>query len=158
MKYLTLSLLLFFSLSTYCQADLLEKVKGKYFYKGNVYQQKELGSVYEILQESLDLYISGMKRRKSSNVFTYIGLPFTVGGILGLSSDGLDNIVFGGISFLIGGIIELVAIFPRLEGNHKLRKALRTFNYEMIERYGYQSDTSLSLGMTGNGLGFVYCF
>ena len=76
------------------------------------------------------------------------------GYLLASNGDG-DTALFAGGIVVLGLVAENIALIPGIWGPRKLKKALNTFNYEMIERHGYQSDTSLSLGITKNGLGFV---
>ena len=158
MKYLWILFALLISFSAVGQADLLTKKGFKYYYKDKKYKCKELGIVYKESQNALDLYNSGRGNVKAANILGYTGLGFIVLGTGGLFTDSFEGVILGGLSILTGLVVELIALVPRGIGNGKLKKARKTFNFEMIERKGYNSDTSLSLGITRNGFGFVYQF
>ena len=158
MKYLLLLVLVFFCFDSFSQNNLLEKSGRKYTYKDEVYKCKELGDVYKIHQESLDLYNSGRANKRAANVVAIVGVPFALGGFILTSSGSIEGLIFGILSIAASVVIELVALIPRGAGSAKLRKARKTFNFEMLERHGYQSETSLVFGVTTNGLGLVYQF
>ncbi len=147
------------------QADLLEKKGRKYTYKGVVYKCKELSTIYKDNQEAMDLYISGRSHKKAANLTAYIGLGFIglglgsgLAGSIAGGDIGLVGLILGVLSAGVGIVLEIVAITPRIVGNRKLKKARKTFNFEMIERHGYKSDTSLLFGVTKNGIGLVMQF
>lgn len=158
MKYIATLLLLLFAISGFSQAEFLEKRRNIYVYKGKAYKCDELGEVYKEYQESLDLYISGMKHRSAANTMTYVGLGLLGIGIGGVRTDDLGWKVIGGLSIFGGVLIEFIAIIPRGIASGKLAKARKDFNYEMIRRYGYKEDTSLNLQLNQNGLALVYSF
>jgi len=125
---------------------------------GKTYSSKQLGEVYIEYNKSMDLYLSGESNKRAANIIAIIGAPFVVGGIIGVTSGDYGGVVLGALSLVAGGIIEIVALIPRGVGSSKLQKARRIFNYEMIERHGYNAETALSISATENGLGFVFQF
>ena len=159
MRYLSFLLAVLISISVAGQANLLEKKGNLYFYKGQTYECSELDIVYKEHQESYDIYLSGLKSKNASYTVALLGIPFLVGGGLGLISAGFNPKIVGPLLLLSGGIIELIGlIIPKKIGNRKLRKAQSKFNHKMIEQHGYNSDASLLFGATENGLGFVFQF
>jgi hypothetical protein len=158
MRYLSFLIVMLISFSATGQANLLEKKGGEFMYRGESYTSSELDLVYENHLESMDLYLSGLRYKEVANIIAILGIPFLVGGGIGLVSGGFSPKALGALLIVSGGIIELIALVPKGVGNWKLRKARRTFNYDMIERQGYNTDTSLSFRVTGNGLGLVYQF
>jgi len=158
MKYLIILIAILISFSVLGQDYFLEKKGDIYFYKGQLYSFDELAILYEDHPASMDLYLSGKRSKIGAKIFAILGIPFLVGGGLGLASGGFNPKILGPLLILTGGAIELIALIPKGVANRRFRKARRLFNYEMIERHGYQSDTSLSLAATGNGVGFVLQF
>jgi hypothetical protein len=158
MKYILLFIALGFFSSVTAQSNLLLKEKGKYFYNEKEYKCEELGDVYINYPESLITYISGRRNKRAANVVAITGVPFLIGGAIGLASDDIGGVIFGAFSFVSGGLLTIISLIPRGIGNAKLQKARKMFNYEMIERHGYREDTSLSIGVTPNGVGLVYQF
>ena len=158
MKNLLFLLFILLPLLSFGQADLLQKAQGKYYYKQKVYQEDELSVIYKAHQESLDLYISGLNKKKLAKTYTWIAAAFFVGGIAGTASDRIDNKVFGGLSYLCGITFGLMTISPRIKGKYRLNKAMSTFNHEMIRRHGYNEETSLSIQLNQNGIALLYAF
>ena len=158
MKGLMFFLLVLFTSSAFGQADLLEKKDRLYLYKGSSYKCKELSPIYSQSPEAFKLYMSGKKKKKRARVFAYVGLGLMSSGVLAILTDDITTEVFGAGGFLLGLVCELIAIAPTIRGSIKFKRALETFNYEMIEKHGYQSETSLVFGVTGNGLGLFFQF
>ena len=158
MKYISFLIAVFISFSASGQANLLEKRGGNYYYKGQKYQCDELSEVYEEYQVALDLYFSGRNSKRAANIVAITGVPFVLGGVLGLASGDFGGQIFGAFSLVAGSLLELVALIPRGIGGRKLRKARKIFNYEMIDRHGYNEDVSISFSQTPNGLGLVMNF
>lgn len=140
------------------QVDLISKNGSDYIYRNDVYKSNELAELYMQSQNALDLYKSGRKYRTVGRTIGYAGLALIVTGLVGLATDQKDFMLFDGGAIGIGLLLELIAIAPIIKGSYNLNKALKTFNYEMIERHGYQSDTSLSINVTGNRVGLIMTF
>ena len=158
MKILWVVVTLLFSYGAMGQAELLSKKGSKYYYKEKEYECKELSVVYADHNESMNFYTSGRSNIRAANMMTYVGLGFIVIGV-GMASGGrFDRGIAGGFSIAAGLLLEIIGLIPRGIGKGKLSKAMKTFNFEMIERHGYNADQSLSFGMTGNGIGLVYQF
>jgi len=160
MKYLILLVACLISFSAMGQADLLEKKGRKYYYKGKVYKSSYLGAIYNQSPEAYRLFKSGKKKKKRAMIFALTGLGLMGTGAL-LARTGVDfgpAQVIGGGMIGLGVISEIIAIFPAIGGHRRMKKALKTFNHDMIERHGFQSETSLVFGVTGNGVGFVIQF
>jgi len=157
MKLLVFIVILFFPLATFSQADLIEKYKNRYYYQGKTYKQNELSKIYVLYPESFDLYIRGGKEVTLANIIAVASLPIIFGGVVGLTSDA-ENKTFAKICLAGGVLLELIAIYPRVKGNRKLKDALELFNFEMIERHGFKQSTSLSFGFNQYGLGLTFSF
>ena len=147
---------------------LLEKKGRKYYFDGQKYKCKELTPVYERHLPALSTYLNGRKDKHKSKVMAWTGLAglvggfaITVGGVasaFGSSNDSGFQIVFGLVTMGAGLGLEIASIVYSVRGRSKLKKARREFNIEMIERHGYESDLSLSLETTQNGIGLVMRF
>lgn len=159
MRYLWILFLLIFSSSAIGQADLVTKKGSKYYYKGDQYKCKELGIIYKDSEEAMDIYSSGRKNVKSANFTAYLGIALIVVGLgVAVNSDSFQGVIAGSLSIVIGLVVEVVALVPLGIGKGKIRKAMNIFNFDMIERHGYQEEPSVSLGVTKNGIGLVYHF
>jgi len=159
MKFLSILIALFITSSAMGQADLLMKKKSIYYFKNKEYKCEELGVVYKDHPKSLELYYSGKSVANISGTIGYIGLGFLVAGFgVTFTSDGYGSAAVGGLSIIVGLLFEVVALVPLSIGKNKLKKARRLFNFDMMEKHGYESNPSLSFGATGNGLGLVYQF
>ena len=159
MKPYLIILGLFITMVSFGQDNHLEKKGKRYIFNGKEYKCKELGEVYSTYQPSLELYLSGRKMKRRARNMSYVGLGLIGGGIgVGLAVGDVEGAVVAGLSIAGGILIEIIALAPRGIGNAKLKKARKEFNYEMIRRHGYDSDVSLSFGLTTNGVGLVYSF
>ena len=158
MKYISVLIAVLISLSVTGQSYLLEEKGDDYLYKGQLYSIDELDVLYEDHQKSMDLYLSGLRNKDDAYTIALLGIPFIVGGGLGLMSGGFSPKIIGPLLILSGGAIELIALIQKPIGNWKLRRARSHFNYNMIERHGYQSDISFAFGVTNNGMGLVLQF
>lgn len=159
MRLLFILLTSIFTISCFGQTKQLENKGERYFFDGKEYKCKELGEVYKTYQVSLDLYNEGRKKKRVARNMAFVGLGLIAGGVgVGLAVGDIPGAVIAGLSIAGGIAIELIALAPRALGNSKLRKARKEFNYEMIRRHGYKSDTSLSISVTQNGVGFVMSF
>jgi len=165
LKYFALALL--FSVSAQGQADLLTKKGSKFYYQDKKYKCKELDPIYEQHCISFDLYNSGLRLKRCGRINGYVGLGLFALGLGGVVL-GAENIVtrgslnylgvIGGLSIGASFILEVVAIIQKIRGGHKLKKARRLFNIEMIERHGYKEEVSISFGQTTHGLGIAVDF
>ncbi len=159
MKFFWIVLSLFVSSTAVGQADLLLKKKSIYYYKDKQYSCEELGVIYKDHPQSLELYYSGKGSSKVAGTLGYIGLGFLVLGLgVAFTSGGYGGAAVGALSITVGLVLEIVALVPLSIGKNKLKKAMRLFNFDAMERHGYQADPSLSFGITGNGVGLVYQF
>ena len=142
----------------YSQADLIYRDGPLYIYQNKAYSCEEMGEVYDKNQEALKLYRSGRKMKKASKTMRYGGLGLMISGVaIGINgSSSRDRI--GKLAIVAGIGFEIFSIFPHAAGAHRLDKAMRTFNYEMIRRKGIKPQMSLSFGMTMNGIELVYSF
>lgn len=149
------------------QTHLLTKEGSKYYYQGNEYSCEKLGSVYEQVEPAFKLYVRGKSLSEGGRSKIRFGIGMILGGfvsvyagasgtISGQSPNFLAIIGFVGI---FGGLsIELIGIGQKISGNNKLRRARNVFNDTMMERHGANSELSLSLAQTYNGIGFVVTF
>jgi hypothetical protein len=159
MKFLVLVIAVLISFSAAGQADLLEKKGGKFYYKGKVYKREYLGSVYTQSPEAYRLFKSGIKNNTRAKIFGLTGAGLIGGGILlAVIIDSIATLTIGAGAIVLGVISADIALVFVIKGHVRLKKAFNTFNHEMIEKHGYQTDTSLNFGVTNNGLGFVYQF
>ena len=158
MKILWVFIALLFSCAALGQAELMSKKGSKYYYKNKIYNYKELGTVYAGHDEALEIYMSGRGNIRGANVMAYTGLGMILLGVAMASGGRLDGGILGGFSIATGVLLEVIGLIPRGIGKSKLSKAMKTFNFDMIERHGYNTDPSLSFGMTRNGIGLVYQF
>jgi hypothetical protein len=158
MKYLIILTAVLISFASFGQADLLEKKGRKYIYKGKVYKSSYLGSIYSQSPEAYKLFKSGKKKTRRAKIYGLTGLGLIGVGFSSIQFQDFNIAVIGGGVIVLGVISGTIAIFSAIGGHRRLKKALKTFNYDMIERHGYQSDTALAFGVTHNGLGFVLQF
>lgn len=159
MRFFWIVLALLFSSISSAQADLVSKEGTKYFYKNKEYKCEDLQPIYADSPEALEYYLSGRKSYSSARIMGYTGLTvILLSGALMLGNGNLEGFIIGGLGIAGGLIIEIIALVPLGRGSIKMKKAMNTFNYEMIEKHGYGKEVSLSIGYTGNGVGLVYSF
>ena len=158
MKFLLLLLCLTFSISSFAQADLIEKKNKFYIYQGNIYKCEQMGTIYQTYPEALELYTVGAQRKSTSKVVGTIALGVFVVSAFSISRRTLPGVVLGVLGVGASAIIGIIASFSSGSGSKKLKEAQDLFNFKQIEKHGYNTDTSLSLALTTNGLGLVYSF
>lgn len=145
------------ALSAVCQSNIIVPSDHLYLYQETEYDFTEIGSIFGKKPEIAALYSKGRKLIRAGNITTYVGFGMLAlgGGIYFASSS--DNFkVASCLTFGIGLILELVANIPRALGKKKIKKVIRKFNLEVIEREGYNSFTTPARG--GNTIGIVYRF
>jgi hypothetical protein len=158
MRGLFVLIILFFSCSVMGQQDLLIKKEQDYYYQNTRYKCKELGPIYRQNKESYELYISGRKFKKIGQISAYTGAGLIMAGVAVAPGVSLQNKNTGLLIVGVGLFFEMLAITPLLIGRRNLIKARQTFNFKMLERHGFKSDTSLSLAPTHNGFGLLLSF
>ena len=155
MKFLGILLFLLFSSVVIGQADIVTIEGSRYYYKGEEYKRSELGPIYKQSEEAYQLYNSGIMFSKISKVTVDIGLVALGVGIFFAS--GRDwNAAVPAFYSAIG--IGILAIIPKINSSLKMSSARQTFNFEILEREGYNSSYSLDIGGVTNGIGLFFNF
>lgn len=148
-----------FALNAYCQDYLLDKNGSSYFYNGKEYKWKELGSVYRQYDKAFNIYQSG---KRSLNTAKYLAIggavSIGVGYFAAQASDNISGLAYGGLAIIAGVLVETVALVYLVRGKLKASKARKKFNFEMLERHGYNSEVSLVFGGTRHGVGLIVQF
>ncbi len=151
--------MMLFAINICGQDYLLDKKGSSYFYNGKEYKCKQLGIVYIEHEEAFDVYRSG---RRSHDAGKYLGIggiaTIGVGFMVLAYANNVYGRVYGGITILSGMLVEAVAVFYLIRGSIKLNKARKIFNFKMLERHGYNSELSLMIGGTRNGIGLIAQF
>ena len=159
MKNFILFILTLLAINVCGQDYLIDKRGGSYYYQGKEYKCKQLGIVYIEYEEAFNIYHSG-KRNFNTAKYLAIGgiVSIGVGFMVMLNSKNVYGLVYGGITVLTGMLVESVALFYLIKGDIKTSKARKKFNFEMLERHGYNSEVSLVFGGTKNGFGLIVQF
>ncbi len=158
-KIFVFFLLLLNTVCTSAQDYLLIKEKGKYYHNGQEYKCKELGQVYRESEEALKWYNKGRRNLRVATYLSFGGLA--LGGVaygIGSSAEDLGALAVIALLLGVGLIVELVAVVFALRGSGKLKRAREEFNFDMLEKFGLQSDMSLTFGGTKNGVGLILQF
>lgn len=156
-----------FSISAIGQTDLLSKKGSCYYFNGQEYKYTELEHIYENHLPSLSLYISGVSLSKNARRNSLIALGLYGIGIASIlvrtkaplgspGSNGLTSV--GGYSLVGATMFSSIGFLQRLKSRKKLKKAMLLYNYHKIEQDGYDSNISIDLTQTANGIGLVLNF
>jgi len=171
---LAITILLFCFLSSFVIQDAsgqyITKKWNKYSYEGVQYKKDDLGVILNQSNQSRLFYqeaISNYRRGKKYLVFgaAFVGISV---GFWRLSSNNLDNpspavpqalmlrvlAIASGFTGVYLGITGNNFLFT---GKRKMKSAVNHFNLEVQEKLKRES-SYLNLGITQNGLGFVYSF
>lgn len=160
-----LPIIFFFLLITSLSSQMINKVGSNlYEYDGKIYRKHNLGFAYDKDSEQMETFLLAKERRKEGlRTLRYSG-GVLLGGIL-MSKFGFDrddDSVFwmGVIASYIGApILFVVSISKSRSATKNFKKAIDLYNFDYIERNGYDKDQSyLHIGMTNNGLGLIYSF
>lgn len=159
-----MKILLFLSF-TFCtltlpgQDYLLDKYETTYFHHRKEYTWKELGDVYFESEKAFRIYSSGRNNLVSAKNFAKNG-AFILGVGLSTLIIGPDSVklIYGSVIAASGILVEFGALIYLVSGKNKLRKARTVFNFEMLERHGFDKGMSLVFGVSGNGAGLSLQF
>jgi len=159
MKFLLFLFLILFTLNGYAQDYLLDKYETTYFHHRKEYTWNELDDVYMESEKALNIYNNAKSDLNRAENYAVVG-ALTLG--IGITTFWLGTnghkLIYGDLILVTGSLIEVGALIYLLRGKGKLIKARRVFNFEMMERYGYESGVFIGLGGTGNGVGVVLKF
>jgi len=155
MKFVIITFLLLFSTTVFSQADILTIDGAKYYYNGKEYKCKDLGPIYQESEKANEIYKNANLSYNISNIMAVTGMVSLGVGIGFAASDKWLEAT----SFFAGTVVlGLASLIPRTVGDQQMGNAKDAFNFDMIERHGYNSDTTLSFESNENGISLVLNF
>lgn len=156
MKLIIVTLLILFSTtSIFGQAEIMTRKGSTYHYKGKEYKCKDLGPIYKESENATKIYKRGKSLYTLSNVTAITGmLSLGVGIVFAADDKWLEATSFFASTVILG----LVSLIPRTLGDYIMENAQDAFNFDMIERHGYNSGTTLSIESNENGISLVLNF